>query len=149
ALISHDPGRFGFSNDGVARTRPSQADPVTRIIGEFVAAWERGDRSPAEVFLDRHPMLSACPESAIRLIYEEVCLRQADGDSVGLSELAGRFPQWQPELAVLLDCDRLLGAVPAAPHFPEAGEDLGDFLLLAELGRGARGRCFLASQPSL
>ncbi len=50
---------------------------------------------------------------------------------------------------MLLDCDRLLGAVPAPPALPAAGETLGDFLLLAELGRGARGRCFLAAQPSL
>ena len=36
-----------------------------------------------------------------------------------------------------------------ARSFPEAGESLGDFRLLAELGRGAHGRVFLATQAAL
>jgi eukaryotic-like serine/threonine-protein kinase len=157
-LILHESGRpstgiVGEAGRASARggppSRGPQAGPVTRLVEEFVAAWERGERPPAEVFLHGHPLLSAQPEASIRLIYEEVCLRQAEGDPVSLSELVGRFPQWQTELAVLLDCDRLLGAVPGPPAFPEVGENLGDFLLMAELGRGARGRCFLAAQPSL
>jgi serine/threonine protein kinase/Tfp pilus assembly protein PilF len=36
-----------------------------------------------------------------------------------------------------------------APQFPTIGETLGDFRLLAELGRGAQGRVFLAAQLSL
>ncbi len=38
---------------------------------------------------------------------------------------------------------------PPEADFPEVGEDLGDFRLLAELGRGAHGRTYLASQRSL
>src|SRR5439155_24824652 len=41
------------------------------------------------------------------------------------------------------------GMSPATRRFPAAGETLGDFLLLAELGRGAQGPVFLASQLSL
>jgi eukaryotic-like serine/threonine-protein kinase len=129
--------------------RDAQAGPVRRLIEEFAAAWERGERPPAEVFLDRHPRLTTQPELAIRLIYEEVCLRQGEGQEVHLSELVRRFPRWQTELEVLLDCDRLLGTVSGPPTSLAAGETLGDFLLVAELGRGARGRCFLAAQPSL
>src|SRR5260370_1133801 len=39
--------------------------------------------------------------------------------------------------------------VAAAPTFPDVGELLGEFRLLAELGRGGRGRVFVASQSSL
>ena len=157
-VIPHDTGRSGSEIRGEVRTRPSrgcppsrstQADPVARLVEEFAAAWERGERPRAEAVLGCHPLLAMQAEASIRLIYEEVCLRQGEGESVPLSELVGRFPQWQAELAVLLDCDRLLGSAPSAPAFPEVGEMLGDFLLAAELGRGARGRCFLASQPSL
>ncbi len=38
---------------------------------------------------------------------------------------------------------------PVPSVFPEVGEELAGFHLLAELGRGASGRVFLASQPSL
>ena len=49
----------------------------------------------------------------------------------------------------MLDCQRLLELDRALPRFPEAGQTLGDFRLLAEIGRGAVGRVFLALQPSL
>ena len=68
---------------------------------------------------------------------------------VPLEQVLSRFPQWRPQLEVLFDCQRLLGPRRAAPQFPAAGESLGDFLLLAELGRGAQGPVFLASQLSL
>jgi eukaryotic-like serine/threonine-protein kinase len=127
----------------------AQAGPVARLVEDFAAAWQRGERPRAEAFLDRYHWLSMQPEAAIRLIYEEVCLRKDEGQDVHLSELVRRFPRWETELAVLLDCDRLVGAVSDPPALPAVGETLGEFVLLAELGRGARGRCFLAAQPSL
>src|SRR5204863_4386204 len=59
------------------------------------------------------------------------------------------FPQWKSELQVLLHCHRLLDEPSTIPDFPEVGQTLGDFKLLGELGRGALGRVYLASQPSL
>jgi serine/threonine protein kinase/Flp pilus assembly protein TadD len=113
------------------------------------AAWRRGDRPTAEGYLDRHPELLDQSESAVRLVYEEVCLRQECGQEVTADELARRFPRWAVELAVLLDCHRLMQANLAAPPYPNVGEWLGDFRLVAELGRGAQGRVFLATQPAL
>ena len=49
----------------------------------------------------------------------------------------------------LLDCHHALAPGLASPRFPEGGELLGDFRLLAELGRGHHGRVFLATQPML
>jgi eukaryotic-like serine/threonine-protein kinase len=134
-------------SDGLGRSR--SPGTVTRLIDEFAAAWGRGERPPAEAFLEHHPRLTVQPEAAIRLIYEEVCLRQGEGQTVALAELLLRFPQWRSELEVLLECDRLVGTMAAQPVFPAVGETLGEFHLLAELGRGARGRCFLAVQPAL
>jgi eukaryotic-like serine/threonine-protein kinase len=127
----------------------TQGGPIAHLVGEFAAAWERGERPAAETFIERDPGLISEPEAAIRLIYEEVCLRKGEGQEVRLSELVRRFPRWQTELEMLLACDRLVGAVSDRPAFPAAGEMLGEFTLVAELGRGARGRCFLAAQPSL
>src|SRR5262249_13138671 len=60
-----------------------------------------------------------------------------------------RFPQWAGPLRVLLDCHRALEEGRAGPTFPAADERLGDFALVAELGRGSQGRVFLATQAAL
>ena len=120
---------------------------MTRLVDEMVAAWRRGEHAKAEAFLDRHPELSA--ESALRLIHEEVSLRQEAGLEVDPAEVVNRFPKWRAELEVLLDCQRLIQAQGTAITFPEEGEVLGGFRLLAVLGRGASGRIFLALQNSL
>ncbi len=135
------------SRDSLSLSRHS--GPLAHLVDQFAAEWAGPERQPVEQFLKRHPLLTAQPDAAVRLIYEEFCLRRREGQQPSLSELVQRFPQWQSELEVLLECDRLLGDGPGPPNFPESGETLGDFLLTAELGRGARGRCFLAAQPSL
>jgi serine/threonine protein kinase len=136
----------------------SPADPLTReaadalaadLVAEMTRRWRSGERPHAEEFLDRCPQLYAHPEAAADLIYEEICLREEYGPDLSVEQVFGRFPQWRPQLEVLFDCQRLLGPRRAIPRFPSAGESLGDFLLLAELGRGLNGRVFLASQLSL
>src|ERR1700722_16729851 len=86
------------------------ASLATQLVEEMVAAWQRGDQPTAEAFLDRHPELSA--ESALRLIHEEVSLRQEAGLEVVPAEVVNRFPKWRAELEVLLDCQRLMQPQP-------------------------------------
>ena len=50
---------------------------ATQQVEMMVAAWRRGERPLAEDILARHPELG--DEAAIRLIYEEVALRQEVG----------------------------------------------------------------------
>ncbi len=143
-----DSGGFRALGTSDARSGFDRSGSLaTQQVEEIVAAWRRGERPLAEEFLARHPELG--DEAAIRLIYEEVCLRQEAGLEVNPAEIVRRFPKWQAELEVLLDCHRLMQPAPAPAAFPEVGEVLGGFRLLAELGRGASGRIFLASQPSL
>jgi serine/threonine protein kinase/tetratricopeptide (TPR) repeat protein len=113
----------------------------------MVEAWRRGERPLAEDVLARHPELDE--EAAIRLIYEEACLRLEAGMAVDPAAIAGRFPRWRRQLEILLDCELRLRAEPGEPSYPEVGESLIGFHLIHELGRGASGRVFLASQPSL
>jgi serine/threonine protein kinase/tetratricopeptide (TPR) repeat protein len=137
------------SSPGIATwaSLDTSGSQATEHVEEMVAAWRGGEHHPAEFYLARHPELGA--EAAIRLIYEELALRQEAGLEVDPAEIAGRFPQWGEELAILLDCQRLIASGPACVSFPQVGDVLAGFRLLAELGRGAAGRVFLAAQPSL
>jgi serine/threonine protein kinase/Tfp pilus assembly protein PilF len=133
-------------------TAPSSAGPVSaaaeRLAAELNGAWLEGNRLLAEEVLQRHPEQQGDREVAFRLLYEEVCLRQEAGESGAAEEVLRRFPEWRDELARLLECQRLLEGGPG-PAWPQAGERLGEFRLLEELGRGARGRVYLAAQPAL
>lgn len=124
----------------------TEDDWLDQQIEAMAAAWERGQPMPAEDILRRYPALA--DQAAVRLVYEEVCLRRESGETVPTLEIMARFPQLKADLERLLQCDRLMRPRESA-QFPEAGETLGDFDLLAELGRGTSGRTFLAAQPSL
>jgi tetratricopeptide (TPR) repeat protein len=124
-----------------ARTAPLAADMARR--------WRAGERVPAEQYLAQHPELWDQPEAAADLIYEEICLREEQGEEDAASQVLPRFPQWHAQLQVLLECHRMLEPELAAPRFPEAGQTWEGFRLLAVLGRGGQGRVFLATQPDL
>ena len=79
---------------------------------------------------------------------EEICLRREFGKDVARAEILRRFPQWQAQLEILLDCHQILEAE-SAPSYPAVGESVGDFRLLAKLGQGGHGCVFLATQISL
>ena len=118
-----------------------------RLAGEMAQRWREG-RPLAEEFLARHPVLRDDARAGAQLVAEEVRLRRAYGAEVARADLLRRFPAWREPLEEVLDA---LGvAAPGAePLLPEVGESLGDFRLVAELGRGGQGCVFLATQPSL
>src|SRR5208283_4362966 len=54
--------------------------------------WQRGERTPAEKYLQRFPALEAEPESAFAVVCGEFRLRQELGEAPNLEEYAQRFP---------------------------------------------------------
>jgi eukaryotic-like serine/threonine-protein kinase len=116
-------------------------------VEAMASAWSRGEEVSAAELLARHPGLD--DEAAIRLIYEEVSLRRELGHEVATTDVVNRYPRWKDELEFLLGADRMLRPFCRVAAFPGLGEDLGPFLLKAELGRGGSGRTYLASEPAL
>jgi serine/threonine protein kinase/Tfp pilus assembly protein PilF len=120
---------------------------ISREVQAMASAYLRGERISAEELLARYPGLD--DETAIRFIFEEVCLRRESGQDIATTEIVKRFPRWKDELEVLLGFDRMLRPLSRVALFPRAGEELGSFRLLAELGRGACGKTYLATEPAL
>ncbi len=120
---------------------------VSREVEAMITAWEGGAEVTAQDVLNGRAEVDT--ESAIRLIYEETCLRREAGQQVGTAEVVARFPRWRTELLALFECDRLIRSPRGIAVYPEVGEILGPFRLLSELGRGNSGRTFLASDPGL
>ena len=122
---------------------------VEQWADEMVRRWQQGERPRAEEFLARSPDHANQPEAALELIAEELALREEYGNPATAEELAARFPQWRVQVAALIDCQQALGPHAVRPVFPMPGEQLGDFQLHSQLGRGAQGQVFLATQSAL
>ncbi len=125
------------------------ATPSSETVGRYAelmaAAWGRGERPRATEYLEGEGLSE---EHAIRLIYEEACLRREHGETEVSDLILARYPRYRQQLSLLLECDRMFRALPPA-DFPGVGDDLGDFRLEAEIGRGSVGRTYLARQHSL
>src|SRR4051794_4766939 len=100
---------------------------ISHQVQVMADAWARGERIKVEGLLEQYPDLKT--EHAVRLVYEDLCLRREAGEEISTAEVVSRFPQWRDELELLLDCDRLLGPLSRTAILPEVGEQLGPFRL--------------------
>ena len=94
----------------------------TQVLREMALDWDRGARTPAEKWLERHPELAADAQSAVQIVYEEVCLREERGETVQSDEIYRRFPQWSDSLHMLFDCHRMVQSEFPNPHSRTRGK---------------------------
>lgn len=127
---------------------PSTDVFLDSLIADMRSRWEAGERPLTEDYLAKHPSLRNHPGAIGELIYEEVCLRRERGQSGCSTEVLKRFPQWANQLRVLLEVRDTL-ELDADPDYPSSGDVVCEFQLMSELGRGRRGRVFLARQIPL
>ncbi len=138
------------------RLTPPDARDSSAILSEFTSAWEHGHSSLLGSYLER--LDPANSRGAVELIYREYCLAEAAGRGPELSEYISRFPRYAETLERLLGLHEacspsLLGRLvePCAgdQNLPNAGDEVGPYLLRRELGRGSFARVFLAEQVNL
>jgi tetratricopeptide (TPR) repeat protein len=124
--------------------------PAVEFCRDMARRWAAGERPLVEEYLNANPDLSRKSDAAVELIYEEICQRQLHGEPVDQDALLNRFPDWGERVRVLIDCHRLIAPDAAVrPSILQPGETLAGCTVLAELGRGADGRVYLATQPAL
>jgi serine/threonine protein kinase len=122
---------------------------VERLAEELSERWQQGECCQVERLLSANPELADCAEAVIALIDEEVFLRRQRGMCADLPEYVRRFPRWRAQLEILFNCHEILDCGERPSAYPEVGESWAEFRLLAELGQGAQGRVYLATQSAL
>jgi tetratricopeptide (TPR) repeat protein len=104
---------------------------VEAILREQEAAWRRGERPPAELYLERYPALKLNPEAALDVIHNEYCLRRLRGEAQLEDEFCARFPEQAGPLRAQFRADAALeeglnvGAPPREGGAPGDGGSAG------------------------
>ncbi|MEI7922388.1 MAG: tetratricopeptide repeat protein [Planctomycetota bacterium] len=131
----------------VAQGSSQTTTRLNQLLVELLQANAGENRISAQHLIYANPDLD--PESAVQLIYEEICLKQDEGIAIDSKEILRTFPQYHLQLAALLGFERLLHSGRSEPLFPNPGELIGPFQLIQRLGQGASGRTYLAQEQSL
>ena len=126
---------------------------IQDLLDELAAAWRLPGRRPrVEDYVARLPDPGA--SEAVELIYQDHLLAEIAGLAPIPDDYLRRFPGFADRLAHLfqlhdaVDDDQLRAWV-GEPRMPEAGDRIGPYSLIVELGRGGFARVFLASQSDL
>jgi len=100
------------------------------------------------------PRISSAQFPALDAAYLEYCRRRAAGEDIDKAAFCRQFPAVHDALQFLVDADELLEHSPELlvdppSSWPKAGAVWEGFELVAELGRGAFARVFLAKELAL
>jgi serine/threonine protein kinase len=133
---------------------------VEALLVDQSGCWRRGERLPAEVFLDRQPGLRCDTNAVLDLIYHEILLRCRRGERPTAEEYARRFPHFAEQLSAHFEVhEALLPDESTRPTGLDVGPPIGHttaempsvdgYEVLGELGRGANGVVYRARRIGL
>ena len=126
----------------------------SQIASDVKRRCARGDPLDAQAFLDLHPEFKTWKSIVLDLAYEEFCQRLEAGESVDPDVYCRRFPTFEKSLRRLIAVHEFLEEnshwLPTSKvDWPKPGNVFEGFSILAELGRGAFARVFLARETAL
>ncbi len=132
----------------------SLEDLVYELRREVRRAFSQGRRGVAVELLRRHPELRRRAH-VFAVLYEEYQLCTASNEERGLDALPGEFAWFPDELHLKYNpvmrkrslFEELLKRV--VVPWPEAGDRLGGFVIVEQLGAGGAAQVYLAKEPAL
>ncbi len=136
-----------------------EANPRLRAQA-IKAAWRGGETPDVGAALRADPALETDKIVLQDLAYEAFRLRREAGEEIDPDDFCARFPTVRSALRRILNTDDVLSsakeslpsafwrALESMDRWPEAGERVGDYALVRELGRGAFAHVFLAREAS-
>ena len=125
-----------------------QSPALSRWLDVLRTRFRESSEFTVDDLFREFPESKSRPTDTVELIYEDYCLRRESGIDVSAKEFLHRYSPWKSKLEVVFECDRVFNDT-SDVRFPEPGDQFGEFDLHQELGRGAKGRVYLATQPLL
>lgn len=126
---------------------------AARIKHELQAAFDRGEQPAIADYLEAHPELTTQPQVMLSLLFEEFCLREQHGLAPDPESFCARYEPWRDSLASQIrvhhELSRHVSFAKELVVFPEAGDQILHYNLVAELGEGGSARVFVAQDSSL
>jgi len=158
---SEIPTWRGLPSDAQAGSFAEARSLKRELLEELRADWDRGTPRPPEELLKRWPGDPAGDPDVASLLFEDYCQREkhsVNSPNPNIEEYGERFPDHKDSLQGLFRDHALLkslaGGDPSRGSstrlaLPSVGDEVFDFRLRKELGRGAFARVFLAEQTGL
>ena len=142
--------------NGMKRTQqPAAAALLCDEPASAAREWPGVASSAGRAERKGHPSATEGLTPAAELAYQEFCARRNAGEAVDLDEFCARFPEIRSLRRQFLEADRFVRAIedlipPGGEKLPYVlpGEQLGGYTIIRELGRGAFGQVYLATDEN-